>query len=236
MKKKHIIKLTEDEKNKLSDKFLSMIGKVIYQNRTKHNISQKELAICLDVSESSISNYENGKQDMTATTLPLISTYCNFNISEYFQPETINFVDTFKSLVSIERNKIKNSSRLYEQVDKRELVSQTYIEDGRYITEPVKKKTMKLSFKDLVIFGMKETNAEPFNDNELSEYLESCKCPDIINAASQIITYTDGYNNKNTIKGQLADFMLNEIFIERYKNADKQAERVYAYYKQLLDK
>ncbi|MGN0321360.1 MAG: helix-turn-helix transcriptional regulator [Lachnospira sp.] len=236
MNKIHITRLTDEQEKKLSKDFLNMIGKVIHKNRTKHNISQKELAECLEVSESSISNYENGNQDMPVTKLPLISTYCGFNLNEYFQPEIINYVKTFKSLVSIEKRKIEKSSKQYIENSRRELVSQTYYEDGKYITEKVNRKPIKLSFKDSVLYGTKETAAKPFDDNELSAYLESSKCVDIIKATSQIMNYTDSYNNKNTIKGQLADFMLNEIFIERYKNNDRQAERVYAYYKQLLDK
>lgn len=116
----------------------------------------------------------------------------------------------------------------------RELVSQTYYEDGKYITEEVKKRPTKLTFRESVLHGIKETVATPIDDIELKAYLESSKCVDIIRASSQIVNYTNSYDNKNTINGQLADFMLNEIFIERYKNADKQAERVYAYYKNLL--
>ena len=223
--KKQIIKLSYEQEKRLSYDFLNMIGKVIFKNRAKHNISQKELAECLDVSESSISNYENGNQDMPVSRLPLISTYCDFDITEYFQPETVNYVKTFKSLIYIEKQKnMRRSAKSASQKDRRELVSRTYLE-----------KVVKVPFKDEVLSGHVETAVEPLSDNELQVYLESCNCVELLNSVSKILEYTESAKNTTALSNQMADFVLNEIFIENLKENDGMAKRIYAYYKKLLN-
>jgi transcriptional regulator with XRE-family HTH domain len=234
--KKQIIKLSYEQEKRLSYDFLNMIGKVIFKNRAKHNISQKELAECLDVSESSISNYENGNQDMPVSRLPLISTYCDFDITEYFQPETVNYVKTFKSLIYIEKQKnMRRSAKSASQKDRRELVSRTYLENGKLVTREVEKKVVKVPFKDEVLSGHVETAVEPLSDNELQVYLESCNCVELLNSVSKILEYTESAKNTTALSNQMADFVLNEIFIENLKENDGMAKRIYAYYKKLLN-
>lgn len=74
-------------KDKIKQEFLVSIGSVIKKKRERKNMSQEELGEYLEVSKSTVSRMENGKLDMPATTLPLISSYCDFPITDYVYDE-----------------------------------------------------------------------------------------------------------------------------------------------------
>uniref|UniRef100_UPI004057C6EB helix-turn-helix domain-containing protein n=1 Tax=Acetatifactor sp. TaxID=1872090 RepID=UPI004057C6EB len=76
-------------KEQIKKDFLVSIGSVIKKKREKKNISQQELGEYLNVSKSTISRYESGSFDMPATTLPLISSYCDFPLSDYVYDEKV---------------------------------------------------------------------------------------------------------------------------------------------------
>lgn len=63
--------------------FLKATGSVIAKKRKQKNISQKELGVRLNVSESTISRYEDGKVDMPVSVLPMVSNACDFPMTEY---------------------------------------------------------------------------------------------------------------------------------------------------------
>lgn len=105
------------------------------------------------------------------------------------------------------------------------------------MTREVENKIVKVpfKFKDEVLSGHVETTAEPLSDNELQVYLESCNCVELLNSVSKIFEYTESAKNTTALSNQMADFVLNEIFIENLKENDGMAKRIYAYYKKLLD-
>lgn len=92
-----------------------------------------------------------------------------------------------------------------------------------------------MPFKDEVLSGHVETAVEPLSDNELQVYLESCNCVELLNSVSKILEYTESAKNTTALSNQMADFVLNEIFIENLKENDGMAKRIYAYYKKLLN-
>lgn len=64
-------------------RFLKATGSVISKKRKQKNITQKELGLHLNVSESTISRYEDGKVDMPVSVLPMVSSVCDFPMTEY---------------------------------------------------------------------------------------------------------------------------------------------------------
>ena len=62
---------------------LENIGKVIRYNRLKKGITQKELAIFLDVKESTISRYEKGILEIPSSVLFCICDYLEFSLNEF---------------------------------------------------------------------------------------------------------------------------------------------------------
>lgn len=76
-------------KDKIKNDFLVSVGSIIKRKRKKKNITLKELSGYLDVSIATLSRMENGKVDMPATTLPLISSYCEFPFTDYVYDEKV---------------------------------------------------------------------------------------------------------------------------------------------------
>ena len=60
-----------------------ILGEVISKKRRMVNVSQEELAGHLGVTKSSICRYENGKMEIPASLLPVISEYCDFPLRDY---------------------------------------------------------------------------------------------------------------------------------------------------------
>ena len=67
-------------------------GKVIKKKRKKRNCSQEELAKILDVTGATISRYENGTQEMSASTLPVLCSIFDFDFADYMEEFNIHSV------------------------------------------------------------------------------------------------------------------------------------------------
>ena len=101
-------KLTYQEEARIKEHFLTYLGNFIKTKRNKKNISQVTLANCLNITDSALSKYESGTRDMPVSYLPLISTYCDFSLTEY---SALNF-GTFSwfSIVVVSPNSSSTSS------------------------------------------------------------------------------------------------------------------------------
>ena len=100
-------------KDKIKNDFLITVGSVIKRKRKKKNITLKELSGFLDISIATLSRMENGKLDMPATTLPLISSYCGFPITDYVYDEKVKqATQNFEILL---RNTADNKEKDIEQ-------------------------------------------------------------------------------------------------------------------------
>lgn len=58
-----------------------MIGKIIRLMRKKRGIQQKEMAIFLNIGQSTLSDYENNKISIDFETIKKIAKICNFEIN-----------------------------------------------------------------------------------------------------------------------------------------------------------
>ena len=71
-----------EEKRKL---YREQYGNIIRKKRRKRNITQKELAAEIGVTDATISRYEKGELEMPASILPVISEFCKFNFRDYME-------------------------------------------------------------------------------------------------------------------------------------------------------
>ena len=69
-----------EEKRRL---YREQYGNVIRKKRRRRNMTQKELAEEIGVTDATISRYEKGELEMPASLLPLISDVCNFRFADY---------------------------------------------------------------------------------------------------------------------------------------------------------
>lgn len=60
------------------------IGKIIKEKRESKNITQQQLADILEINRSSLSRYEDGKIEIPASSLEIISDECGFSPIHYF--------------------------------------------------------------------------------------------------------------------------------------------------------
>lgn len=78
------------------------LGEHLKAKRTRINLSQEELAECLETDQTTLSKYENGTRDMNVSLLPLYSVYCNFPVYElFFKDESDIILDVFAKAVTI---------------------------------------------------------------------------------------------------------------------------------------
>lgn len=67
----------------MSDNFVKHIGKIIAHKRKKAGISRKSLAKDIDISQATLSRYENGRTDIGARTMEKIGRYLGFPMKQY---------------------------------------------------------------------------------------------------------------------------------------------------------
>lgn len=111
---KTITKLTKEQKEKLLSELLEKLGKRLETKRNRFNLTQNELADCLEIDRSTLSRYESGTRDMQVSMLPLFSTYCKFPMHELFPRDySQEILDTFAVAISItvERKKRQEEKR-----------------------------------------------------------------------------------------------------------------------------
>jgi len=123
-------------KDKIKNDFLITVGSVIKRKRKKKNITLKELSGYLDISIATLSRMENGKIDMPATTLPLISSYCGFPVTDYVYDEKVKqATQNFKML-------LLNTAEKPKEADIEQAVSMI----GSHLLEEGTDKTVEVLF------------------------------------------------------------------------------------------
>jgi len=165
-------KLSEAMEGMVRENFLEFIGRVIKIKRKRKNMSQEELGEYLGVSESTISRYEAGKQDLSASTLPLVSYYCDFPLKVFF------FQERGKQLADISKDLTKLSAMepLRQRRDDDYQVIGKIIKMGDeemtiYMTPPSERKELKIWQKEKYQGRLNTEDVQPFTAEELAEYL-----------------------------------------------------------------
>ena len=211
---KTITKLSNEKKEHLISEFLTKLGKRLEEKRQKRNLSQKDLADCLDIERSTLSKYETGDRDMQVSMLPLFSTYCKFPMYELFpKDESQTILDTFSTAVSITVNRKKRQEHLKQKKtakskalkqlgQERILKGQVYDINGVEVFEPVpptKPKTLRDQYKD----AEKHTEYEPYSEMEFCDFVKA-QGEDIVDStvsAGQFLKQIEKLPNKETLKG-----------------------------------
>ena len=239
------------QKENLISEFLIKLGKRLEEKRKKRSLSQKELAECLSIDRSTLSKYESGDRDMQVSMLPLFSTYCKFPIYELFpKDDSQAILDTFSTAVTITVNRKKRRERLEQQkaakstilkkLGKSEkiLKGQIYDVNGKEIFEPVppaKTKTLREQYKDAEL----HTEYGPCSEVEFYDFVKAQgeEFVDVTVSAGQFLKQIEYLPNKETLKGAIADYIIDEIVINNVTNyQDEMSKRVYAYYRMLYNK
>ena len=120
--------------------FAENIGKIIRRYRRKRGYTLDNLSPMIDVSTATLSRYENGKIDITASTMAKISEVCDFSITEYTkEPHSETPSEMFESISGYRCRKGKKTAK----EKKAEKDFNTYIE----VYRPVKGEALKLAYQ-----------------------------------------------------------------------------------------
>jgi len=246
---KTITKLSAEQRSSLISDFLTKLGERIGVKRRKNSLSQEDLAYCLDIDRSTLSKYESGDRDMQVSMLPLFSTYCKFPLHELFPiDESREILDSFAAAVSItvDRKKRKEYMRQKKAIKSEELKKmglakvlkgQVFDIDGMEVFEPVSQKQQQKSLRDSYKDAEMQTGYEPYSETEFSDYVSEQKRefvePMIL--AGQFLRQIEDLPNKETLKGLIADYIVDELVINDITQGhpDEMSRRAYEYYRRL---
>ena len=246
MMKKTIIKLTDNETEKLAGDFLKKLGNKLAQNRKRASLSQDELAYCLSMDRSSISKYENGLTDISVSKLPLISMYCGFPLHDLFpKDEYEDILETFRTAVSITVERRNKQSELYDTPldkikPKKQLKAQIYEIDGQEYGQQILPKETSKSLKERYKSAEIHTGKETYTDKEFCEYImltQGYMLDNILNAG-KLLNAVKEQPNKGTLKNALADYIVDEFVINSVakKEPGEANIRAYEYYFRLYNR
>lgn len=229
-------KLTVEDEISLKRQFLSYLGERIKTKRNRKNISQTTLAECLHISTSALSKYESGNRDMPVSYLPLISTYCDFSITDYFEKDVAKRLsDTFSDLVEITAKKYDRRAYSIITAPEKILKGKIFETRGVEIIEYIDGTEKPLSQKQKLLSGDVDLqNVTPFTEEEFIEYIkekEDGKYLAILDAAQRFLAYIGDEPQRETIKCTIAEFVIKEMVIENLSSGDIPAKQAYAYYK-----
>ncbi len=244
---KTITKLSDEQKRTMISDFLTKLGERLEFNRRRLNLSQAELADCLEIDRTTLSRYENGTRDMQVSMLPLFSTYCNFPIYELFpKDESQAILDTFAEAVTItvcrnHRQELKRKRQIMSYEPNKILKGQVYEIDGVESFEPVKHKatvtkSVRTKYKDAEI----ATGYKPYTDEEFCEIIKMRdeETVEAVLKAGQFLEQIEKMSSKDSLKEAVADYIIDELVISEVmqKYPDATAQRIYAYYKEVYQK
>ncbi len=232
-----------DEKGQIRNEFLEQLGAFIRQKRTIKNISLKELAEFLNVSESTMSRYETGKSDMVVSNLPLMSLFCDFLMSEYFTDRKIQqLLSEFQSIVVIKRKQYQREEKRKQTIrPEKQLVAHVYYADGvetiEYISERPSLERAGLR-EEYIRGGVDLQGVQPFTNEEFIEYLRkerNIQLIKLLDGVGMLLDYIGNAPKKETIKSHLADFTINSLIVDKIiSDNNLEAMKAYMYYKELL--
>ena len=226
---------------KLRTEFLIQLGLKIRKYREKKNLAQVDLAKCLGISDSSLSDYENGVEDMKISHLPVISLYCDVPMERLLPSEEMReFLSSVSMAVDITRKRYERKEKSNSD-NKRKLVSRTFEENGMEYTVPNYERIKQPGIKEQYRRGILESDAEPLSGKEFYDYIKE-KEPELVGIildAGNLLKDLENIPQTETIKGYVADFIVDKVFMVEYhrrnSNSNMQQERIYAYYKALFD-
>lgn len=198
-------KLSEQQEENLKSTFLKTLGERIRSKRVQKSLSQHELADCLHISAASLSQYENGNNDMKVSGLALISTYCDFPLTDYFDREqSRELLKSFSKFVQI------TTKRKYQRGKRGEIYNADRVQET-----PVQYE--RHSQKEFYLKAVMPATEKAFTDEEFVEYLQKNKSPEFLEAmtgADKFIDYLSGQPEKERIRGIVTDTIIEEILIE----------------------
>lgn len=236
---KVMINIEKSEKEELKKNFLVRLGSYLKERREHKGYSQESVAQVIEVERSVLSKYEDGKASMKVDTLPVLSAIYDFELSECFkQPEYRDLVSKFKGAVTVMSHKYERK-RYRQTLVKYERVRPATTVDGERVMIVEETKTGKVSFGEKIKSGSIVVEDRAYNDYEMESYLER-----IINAngsaVADALTMLDSISEakkKETLKGVVADYVINELIVEPmvYNQDNGYFRRAYAYYKKYLE-
>lgn len=245
---KTITKLTDEQQNGLISDFLKNLGKRLTLKRKQRSLTQKDMAYCLSIDQTTLSKYETGDRDMQVSLLPLFSTYCNFPLYELFpKDESKAILDTFAKAVSITVDRKKRQEEMHEKkaikseaLRKRGrekiLKGQLFEIDGHEVFEPVPPKRSK-SLRDRYKDAEMHTEYAPYSQTEFCNYVTKQKgtLVNSVVSAGQLLSQIEDLPKKEALKNALADYIVDELVINQVarKHPDETSRRAYAYYRML---
>lgn len=231
--------LSDDEIKEIKEEYLKYLGNVIKTGRSIKNIPQDELAKAINVDRTALSRFESGTRDINASLLPLISIYCDFSMSKYFNAKQDQEIfEKFRRIVRVEAEKLRRISKK-DRKSRKVLKEKVYIVDGKEIVEPaVQRKNSRL---DMLLEGKENFPVLPLSEKEFIEYVRtlSDNISSIIYSSDDMLSSVSSLNGKETIKGEIADFVIKELIakpiVEDKANENEQLKRLYMLYKSMLD-
>lgn len=242
-------KLSDEQTKKLVEDFLYKLGDRLRIKRNKINLTQAELSKCIDISQSELSKIESGQSDPNVSVLPLYSTYCNFPMYELFPREESQFIlDTFAKAVTITVERRKRQQTLQHKKDlikqqaqkdgtERVLKAQVYDVNGQEVYEPVAQKPTNKSLREQYKDAEMHTEFQPYNEMEFCDFVRN-KDTELLESvlnAGQFLKQIENVPHKETLRGALADYIVDELVINQvaHKGSDEVSRRAYAYYRML---
>lgn len=247
-----IDKLPAEQSSGLVDSFMKAFGRRIRARREKVNLSQKELARCLDLTASALSRYETGSRAMQVSSLPLFSVYCGVPMRELFpENESEDILEAFESAVRItaeryvrlerKRAERETAPKIKGDGDSGTLMGRVYNVNGKEVFVPVKPKyDNESSLKELYRSATPEELSEPCTEQELCDFLINVTPIAVasVTDAGRLLKDLADVPGKMGLRENVADYILDEIFIENISKypTDGTLRQIYAYYKRLYEK
>lgn len=240
--KKTVTKLTSEQKKELVSNFLKKLGNRLAFKRNKMNLSQSDLADCLDIDRSTLSKYESGSRDMQVSMLPLLSAYCKFPLYELFpRDESQEILDTFSKAVSITVDRKKRKEELQKEGNSdpssrnhmASYVCEGDIEEMFALTDPeAQYKSSKEMYKDAEMSG----KYRPFSEEEFYDFVQTQdrNVVDSVISAGEFLEKIEDIPHKDALKYAVADYIIDELVINQVTQDSNEINcRAYAYYKLL---
>lgn len=219
-----MLKLTKEKEELIRDSFLKHIGKVISKNRNKKDMTQTELGYLVGVDRSVISDYEHAVPHKTISTLPLISYYCDFDLSEYFyQPDLEMCMTVLDELIHILTIEPKAKPRPKTPEEEEFFPAGIFME---HIQDPKKSYVKKTAPKVVgKTYTWKKSKFKgniyaydpfPLSKDELRTYLsrpENSHICDLLKAAKTLL-YTPKKTPTTVEKKQIAEYVIARFLDE----------------------
>lgn len=233
--------LDEDKEIELKESWLKTLGQKIKSKREHIGLSQDILAEGLHVSRNTLGLYENGKSDMPVGLLPLISTYCNFSMDDYYDPDVDRLAHAFSELVEITKRKYQRKEQKTEKIkntNEKHLRAYIFERNGKEEIQYVNKQYKDATLRKKYFQGEIILPDTPFTYSEFKGYLtQSLKNEDYLylDASEKLLRFLSDARKKETFKCSLAEFVINQLIVDRIMNfSDEDCRKAYMYYRKLL--